>query len=83
MIWDRPRRAVLAWRLNADWVFDPLFLTEVEVTFTDLGNGQSRLDLSHRLLENYGERSEAVRAPLDSDNGWSGLLAAYTELATN
>src|ERR1700683_2378105 len=33
LAWDPPRRVLLAWRIAADWTYDPNLLTEVEVTF--------------------------------------------------
>jgi uncharacterized protein YndB with AHSA1/START domain len=79
--WQPPERILLAWQLNADWRFDPVFMTEVEIRFTPQGADATRIDLEHRLLERYGERAETARASLDSDEGWFGLLAAYAQAA--
>jgi len=75
--WDPPGHLLLAWRLNAQWKYDPDLLTEVEVKFTALGDGQTRVDFEHRGFENMGAPGEEARARVDSPNGWSGLLAAY------
>jgi hypothetical protein len=37
--------------------------------------------LTHRKLERYGEQAEVMRAVFDSDNAWSGILAAMREQA--
>lgn len=79
--WHPPRRILLAWQLDADWQFEPAFMTEVEVRFTPEGADTTRIDLEHRLIERYGERAEAARASLDSDGGWFGLLQAYAQAA--
>src|SRR5260370_13790577 len=33
LAWDPPRRLVLAWQLNAEWRYDPAFVTAVAVRF--------------------------------------------------
>jgi uncharacterized protein YndB with AHSA1/START domain len=76
-VWDPPGRVVLLWALNADWATDPPADTEVEVTFRAEGSG-TRVDLEHRNLGSYGDRAEQTAAILDSDNGWGGLLAAFS-----
>jgi uncharacterized protein YndB with AHSA1/START domain len=76
LAWEPPGRVLLAWRIGADWVFDPALLTEVEVTFTAEGEG-TRVVLEHRLLENMGAAGEGARASFDSDGGWGGLLAMF------
>ena len=77
--WDRPRRVLLAWRITADWRFDPELLTEVEVRFTSVDGSRTRVDLEHRLLENYGDRAEAARNTLDSEGGWPILVDLYAK----
>jgi uncharacterized protein YndB with AHSA1/START domain len=80
LAWEPPRRVLLAWRIGADWRYDPNLHTEVEVTFTPQG-ASTRVTLEHRLLENMGEAGEGMRAQFDSDGGWGGLLRAYAEAA--
>jgi hypothetical protein len=43
--WESPSRILLAWRIRADWRFDPGLLTEVEVKLVPLGAGATRVDL--------------------------------------
>ena len=85
LAWEPPSRIVLAWRirtaLHAAWRFDPDLLTEVEVTFTPVGDGTTRVELEHRLLENLGEAGEAARAVFDSEHGWAGILQAFAQEA--
>jgi uncharacterized protein YndB with AHSA1/START domain len=76
LAWDPPRRLLLAWRIGADWKYDPQLLTEVEVVFTPEGEG-TRVNFEHRLLENMGEQAEGARASFDSEGGWTGLLRMF------
>lgn len=77
LAWEPPSRILLAWRIRADWQFDPDLLTEVEVNFVPLGTGATRVDLEHRLLENMGSSEAVARGIYESDGGWSGILAGY------
>ncbi|HUZ12062.1 MAG TPA: SRPBCC family protein [Caulobacteraceae bacterium] len=79
LVWDAPRRLLLAWRIGADWRYRPDLLTEVEVTFTPTADG-TQVTLEHRLLENMGAAGEGARAAFDSEGGWGLLLRLYGEL---
>jgi uncharacterized protein YndB with AHSA1/START domain len=81
LAWEPPRRVLLAWRIGADWKYDPALLTEVEVTFTPEVGGATRVELEHRYLERMGAGGEGMRAAFDSDGGWQGLLKLYADLA--
>jgi len=76
LAWEPPARLLLAWRIGADWKYDPDLLTEVEVVFTPEGKG-TRVNFEHRLLENMGAEGEGARASFDSDGGWGGLLQMF------
>jgi len=82
LAWTPPRQITLAWRLDADWVYDPDFLTEVTVTFVPEGD-RTRVTLEHALLENYGSRAESVRQSISSDGGWPGILKGFAELVSS
>jgi uncharacterized protein YndB with AHSA1/START domain len=75
--WEPPVRVLLAWRIRPDWQFDPTLLTEVEIRFVALGADSTRVELEHRRLENMGDAAETARQIYDSEQGWTGLLAAY------
>src|SRR5215217_2296890 len=47
LAWEQPSRLVLAWQIDAQWRFDPSFVTEVEIRFIPDGDG-TRLELEHR-----------------------------------
>ena len=76
LAWEPPHRLLLAWRIGADWQYDPQLLTEVEVVFTPEGEG-TRVNFEHRLLENMGAEGEGARASFDSEGGWTGLLQMF------
>ncbi|HET7714780.1 MAG TPA: SRPBCC family protein [Bauldia sp.] len=81
LVFEPPARLVLAWRIGGQWTYDPNLLTEVEVTFTDLGQGQTRVDLEHRGLERLGAAGEAARVAIAGPEGWGGLLEAFRAAA--
>lgn len=80
LAWEPPRRFVMAWQITHEWQFQPDLAksSEVEVTFTALGDGRTRVDLEHRHFERHGTGAAAMRAGVDSPNGWGDLLALYT-----
>lgn len=81
LAWEPPDRLLLAWRINGRWTYDPALLTEVEVRFTALADGQTQVDFEHRGLERMGEGAEETRARMESPNGWGGLLASFKQAA--
>jgi uncharacterized protein YndB with AHSA1/START domain len=80
--WDPPRRVVLAWQLDANWQYDANFVTELEIRFA-AESGGTRVDLEHRDLEKFGDKAAEVRASLDADSGWNGLLDLYARSVTS
>ena len=76
MAWEPPHRLVLVWSVDPDWNCDPELHTEVVVRFTPEGGGV-RVDLEHRNLEAFGARAEEVRAKIDNEKGWNGLLKMF------
>jgi uncharacterized protein YndB with AHSA1/START domain len=81
LVWDPPRRLVLAWQLDAGWHYDPNFLTEVEVTFVPEEADRTRVELEHRDLDRFGASREQMRLAFGSEGGWAGLLEAYARTA--
>ena len=77
LAWEPPTRLLLAWRIDAKWNYDPDLLTEVEVVFTPEGEGATRVNFEHRLLQNMGAAGEGARASFDSEGGWTGLLRMF------
>jgi uncharacterized protein YndB with AHSA1/START domain len=82
LAWDPPARLLLAWRLNADFAYDPSLLTEVEVRFADAGVGETRVDFEHRGLERLGAGDAANRVRSGMDAGWATILDSFQSAAS-
>jgi uncharacterized protein YndB with AHSA1/START domain len=83
LVWDPPRRLVLAWKITPDWKYQPDVAqsSEVDITFTPEPGGATRVELEHRHFERHGAGAAAVKAGVDSPNGWGGLLQLFTQAA--
>jgi uncharacterized protein YndB with AHSA1/START domain len=81
LVWEPPRRVVMAWKLNAEWQYDANLVTEVEVTFASAGPMQTLVTLEHRNLERFGEKAATTKQSLDSPQGWGGLLQLFAKSA--
>jgi uncharacterized protein YndB with AHSA1/START domain len=79
LVWDPPRRLVLAWQITHLWGYEPDLAksSEVEIRFTPEPGGSTRVDLEHRYLDRHGAGVEAMRTAVDSPNGWIGLLRLF------
>lgn len=79
VVWDPPRRLVLAWQIDGQWQYqaDLAKSSEVEVCFTPEADGCTRVDLEHRYLDRHGADAGAIRTTIDSPNGWGGLLQLF------
>ena len=77
--WEPPRRFVMAWKINAQWQYEPDLAkaSEVEVRFTPLAGGSTRVDLEHRHFERMGPGSETMRGMVDSEGGWGQLMQLF------
>jgi uncharacterized protein YndB with AHSA1/START domain len=72
--WNPPQRVLLAWQLNAEFAYDPDFLTELELAFEAEGGG-TRVTLTHRDLHRFGDSAAKLQAGMDE--GWGLLLGLY------
>ena len=79
LVWDPPRRAAWAWQIDGKWKYQPDLAksSEVEVRFTALADGSTRVDLEHRHLARHGDDANAIRTAIDSPSGWGGLLDLF------
>jgi uncharacterized protein YndB with AHSA1/START domain len=82
LIWDPPRRLVLAWEISADFKPDRAIHTEVEVQFVDDGPNLTTVYLEHRNLDQYADKAETMRSIFDSEDGWTGILNRFARVAT-
>jgi uncharacterized protein YndB with AHSA1/START domain len=78
--WAPPARVLLAWQLDGNWKYNPACSTEVEINFTAVLAGGTRVDFEHRHLERLGDNANAIRERLNS--GWGGILDLYAKLAS-
>jgi uncharacterized protein YndB with AHSA1/START domain len=81
LAFEPPSRLMLAWQINSDWRFDPEVITEVELRFTSIAAGVTRVELEHRNLERLGDKFEAVRAAFESPNGWGAIMSLFAAAA--
>ena len=81
LAWEPPSRLLLAWQIGGDWKYDPALVTEVEVKFTPLAGGETRVELEHRNIERFGDKAESVRTAIDSEGGWSAIIKLYADAA--
>jgi uncharacterized protein YndB with AHSA1/START domain len=83
LAWDPPRRLVIAWQITGQWQFEPDLArsSEVEIQFTPLADGSTRVDLEHRHLERHGTDAVQVRAGIDSPQGWGALMEMFKAVA--
>ncbi len=81
LVWEPPRRFVMAWQITHQWGYEPDLekASEVEVRFTAESAGVTRLDLEHRYFSRHGEGGDAMRTAVSAPNGWSGLLQLYAD----
>jgi hypothetical protein len=71
VLWDPPRRLGYLWHIRADRAD----ATDVEIAFTDLPGGATRVDIEHRGWERLSERGPGRRDA--NHRGWSGLLPHF------
>jgi uncharacterized protein YndB with AHSA1/START domain len=79
VVWEPPRRLVFAWQVNMACEYEPDLskASEVEVRFTPVRGGSTRVDLEHGCLQRHGEGFEEMRNEVDDKNGWAALLQSY------
>ena len=79
LVWEPPRRFVMAWQITPTWQYEPdvAKASEVEVSFTPEPGGSTRVDLEHRYFERLGAGGVAMRTAVDSSGGWGDLLQTF------
>ena len=80
LAWEPPGRLLLSWHLQGDWEYhpDPAKASEIEVRFVAEADGLTRVELEHRHIERH-DLADDVISGVDSENGWSGILASYAQ----
>lgn len=79
LAWNPPGQLILGWQITAEWVFDPSFLTEVELTFAATADGGTLVTLEHRNLERFGR--DAARVAEQIGQGWPTRLQEFATYA--
>jgi len=76
LAYEPPSRLLLSWQIDGTWKYDPdlAHASEVEVRFTDLGDGRTRVDLEHRGFERHGATGPSVRDGVTREGGWSMIM---------
>lgn len=83
LTWDPPTRLVLSWNITAEWKFDPEFVTEIEVRFTQTAPKETAVSFEHRLLERYGAPAREMRERMNAQEGWHVTLDNFARVAGN
>ena len=84
LVYEPPTRLVLAWHIQGDWTTvdgDLDNSSEVEVTFTPLEDGRTRVRLEHGRLERHGAGGENIASSVGADGGWGTLLGLFAAVA--
>ena len=83
LVWEPPRRFVMAWKITHLWGYEPDVkkASEVEVRFIPQEDGSTRVDLEHRYFERHGAGGAVMRTAVDSTGGWNDLLQLYAAQA--
>jgi len=81
LAWEPPTRLVLSWDITADWQYDPLLKTELEIRFVASGKDSTRVELEHRRLDRYGARRDEMRHIFETGGDWGRFLALFAARA--
>ena len=83
LVWEPPRRFVMAWQITPDWQYEPDLAkaSEVAVSFTPEPDGFTRVDLEHRYFQRHGAGGDSIRTAVESPNGWIGLMQLFSARA--
>jgi len=81
LAWEPPGRVLLGWQVDAQWHYDPNFLTELELSFAALAGGGTRVTLEHRNLERYGAHAEEYAGKLRG--GWPTFVEHFARYSND
>ena len=72
LAYDPPHRVVFSWDITLAWQVetDPARTSEVEVTFTAVDGGSTRVELEHRHIERHGDGWQQMHGAVGSPEGW-------------
>jgi hypothetical protein len=78
LAWSPSSHVALSWHIDGNWKYDPdpARASRVDVRFFDEGNGTSRVELEHSLLDRHAAW-EKLRESVSGPGGWPGLLEMF------
>jgi uncharacterized protein YndB with AHSA1/START domain len=84
LAYEPPDRVVFSWDISPQWQLeaDAEKASEVEVRFVAETAERTRVELEHRNLDRHGAGWEAMRAGVESPDGWPLYLSRYAALLT-
>jgi uncharacterized protein YndB with AHSA1/START domain len=83
LVWEPPHKFVMAWQISHEWGYQPDLAraSEVEVRFSAVAEGRTRVDLEHRNFERMGPGGAQMRTMVDSPGGWGTLMEMFAARA--
>lgn len=84
--WEPPHRFVMAWLIKLDgqaWLpeSDASLCSEVEVNFKPQPDGSTLVELEHRNFERMLSGGAMMRAGVNQEGGWNGLMLLFQQEA--
>jgi uncharacterized protein YndB with AHSA1/START domain len=81
LVFEPPTRLVLAWMITHEWGYNPDITkaSEVEVLFTGLEDGMTRVELTHRNFERMGPGALEMRTAVAG--GWLKIMELFAACA--
>jgi uncharacterized protein YndB with AHSA1/START domain len=81
LIWEPPKKVVLSWHQQADWMFNAgmAHASEVALEFVAEGPEKTRVEFEHRHLQRHGAGWEKMREQVGADGGWPAILEQYLQ----
>lgn len=79
--YEPPERIVFSWWIAPDRTVDPNpdRASEVEVSFSAVDGGRTRIELEHRNLSRHTGDWQMMQAAMSSQEGWPWLLQLYAD----
>jgi uncharacterized protein YndB with AHSA1/START domain len=83
LVWEPPHKFVMAWQISHEWGYQPDLTkaSEVDVRFSAVAEGRTRVDLEHRNFERMGPGADEMRTKVNSPGGWGSLLEMFATRA--
>lgn len=84
--WEPPARFVMAWLITLEgqtWLpeSNPAVCSEVEVLFIPQPDGSTLVELEHRNFERMLQGGAMMRASVNQEGGWGGLMLLFQKEA--